>query len=435
MHKHSLTLAWRLAILLSLIAGTQVAKACPFCLAPPETWAEILSGADVVIVAEMVQLRTFDTERRAETEFRIHQVKYPTFEQRRISVLRHHEHQPRGKALQWGFQLNPGQLLTLQKYVTGQSGDLFLIVGRRIVPNETATHSTYEFTQQELTTPIQQVTASTGQTVNSGTSVTATIHSVALSSTEPQRGLSQTTPTDNSLSLDLITWDSPTAVSSAAVAYVLNTPDNAVPAAQRLPYYIPFLESTDAEISGDAWAEFARSQYEDVKAVRQLLPADQLRRWIADPNMSPERLGLYGMMIGLCGRAEDAEYLREQIGVPSDDRAFRYGIEGLMGGVMLLEGVDGLTFLEQTRLTAADCSSDELFAAVQAIQFMWSYEPDRIPQSHLRTSLHALLTNPQLCELVITNLSRWQDWLWRSAQARFCSPLTRRSTPACRCSS
>ena len=428
------------AFALQLVLPVRPTNACPFCLAPPQTWAEILSGADVVIVGEIIQRQTFEAEHRAQSEFLIREVRLPGRMQQQVSLLH-----PAGQsgALRGNTDdsltvlLRPGMTLRLDQYVTGLPGDLFLLVGHRLQPVETAGGSTFEFTQTETASPIRQVSASSeiGDTAvaNPDTSITvadvisinpdefaagaaaeadaATGDDVSIRDTDNQlsRGDRASFQYPGVLVPELMQWDV-SAMSSTAISYILQAPDNALPATMRLPYYVSFLESSDPEIAADAWGEFARSQYEDVKMASKLLSPDRVRQWIADPKMSPERLGLYGMMLGLCGTADDVAFLRMQIGVPSADRPFRYGSEGLMGGLMLLDESGGLAFLEQTRLAASGCSSDELFAAVQAIQFIWSYEPDCIPHDRLRGSLHGLLANPLLRELVITNLARWQDW-------------------------
>ncbi len=109
--------------------------------------------------------------------------------------------------------------------------------------------------------------------------------------------------------------------------------------------------------------------------------------------MSPERLGLYGMMLGLCGQPEDAEFLREQIGDPKPAKEFRFGTEGIMGGYLLLAGEDGLSYLEETRLKPTGVDYTEHFAVMQAVQFIWSYESDVISKPGSRKACITCSTN------------------------------------------
>lgn len=75
----------------------------------------------------------------------------------------------------------------------------------------------------------------------------------------------------------------------------------------------------------------------------------------------------------------------------------------------MLTGEDGVAFLEQTRLKP-DVPTDSVHAAVQALQFVWTYESGLIPQPRLQSSMRRLLSNNDLRILTITNLSRWKDW-------------------------
>ncbi|MEO2014494.1 MAG: hypothetical protein ABGZ53_08975, partial [Fuerstiella sp.] len=178
---------------------------------------------------------------------------------------------------------------------------------------------------------------------------------------------------------------------------------------ERLKYFLPFLETEDPLVAADAWGEFANAGYEDIVANGKSFPAAKLRTWIADRQTSPERLGLYGMMLGLCGSAQDAEFLQQQIGLPTS-KEIRFGVEGLMGGLLLLSGEDGLSFLEESRLKNANASQFDCFAVVQALQFIWAYEPDLMPKQRLRSALYPMLQREDLREIAIRDLARWQDW-------------------------
>jgi hypothetical protein len=47
---------------------------------------------------------------------------------------------------------------------------------------------------------------------------------------------------------------------------------------------------------------------------------------------------------------------------------------------------------------------------MQALRFMWTYEPDRLPKDRLKQSMHLLLERKEMADLVITDLARWKDW-------------------------
>lgn len=205
-----------------------------------------------------------------------------------------------------------------------------------------------------------------------------------------------------------IEWSSPLEVTETSFNYMKQAPSRDANPQARLAYFIKFLEYPDKLVADDAYAEFANAEYKDVVALRPVMPREDLRKWLADPQTIPTRLGLYGMMLGLCGQPEDAEFLKELVIKESDE--FRLGIDGIMGGYLTLAGDDGLKVIDETKLARRDVPFSETFAAMQALRFMWQYGDERISKPRLRQSMRILLGRPNLADLVIVDLARWQDW-------------------------
>lgn len=205
-----------------------------------------------------------------------------------------------------------------------------------------------------------------------------------------------------------VEWGSPLEVSELSFNYMSQAPSPETPPAKRLAYFLKFLEFSDPIVSNDAFAEFANAQYKDVEQLAPLLPRDQIRKWINNPETQATRLGLYGMMIGLCGDESDAALLEKRILVKSDE--FRLGIDGLMGGYLLIKKDKGLDVIDEHKLMDKKIPFSETFAAMQALRFMWSYGTGRIAPDRLRQSMRILLDRPEMADLVIADLARWKDW-------------------------
>jgi hypothetical protein len=77
---------------------------------------------------------------------------------------------------------------------------------------------------------------------------------------------------------------------------------------------------------------------------------------------------------------------------------------------LLLTGADGLDMIDQAKLKAKQPKFSEVYAAMQALRFMWDNGHGRIEKERLRQSLRELLDRPELADLVIADLSRWEDW-------------------------
>ncbi|MBX3443517.1 MAG: hypothetical protein KF774_14010 [Planctomyces sp.] len=205
-----------------------------------------------------------------------------------------------------------------------------------------------------------------------------------------------------------INWSSPMEVTETAYNYVRQAPGKEQPTVKRLSYFLKFLESPDELIARDAYSEFAGAPYQDIAPLADEFSAEKLRGWITNPQTTPTRLGFYGLMLGLCGQAEDAEFLKGEVLKPVD--GYRLGIDGMMAGYLLLTGDEGVAVLEEAKLRDTTVPFSETYAAMQALRFMWQYAGDRIPKPRLRSAMRSLLERPEVADLVITDLGRWEDW-------------------------
>ena len=385
-HRQSSVASAALAVILLLTAIFRNAPACPFCLSPPQTLAEQISRADLVLIAELVRFEVYDQGTRPESTLRIR--KYLRGEDAAAQLDR----------------LSIGQPIIIPSEAAGAPGDLFLMYGT--LPDYSLSESANTFASTS--------TNSEADDANSNGQVTQAV----LKSDAPIEAVIQKA---SFLVPELISWNETLAITTDMVNYLQKLPAQTDPQPTRLAYFLTNLEHRDPLIAIDAWAEFGNASYDDVVAVRELMSPADLRRWIADKDMSPERLGLYGMMLGLSGSPEDARFLLSQMmesepepaisnGQATPTRAFRFGAEGLMGGYLLLTGDEGLKQLEETIALPADVPDTARHAFVQSLQFVWSYESDVISKARIQSSMRLLLQNSSMREIAITNLARWEDW-------------------------
>ena len=157
-------------------------------------------------------------------------------------------------------------------------------------------------------------------------------------------------------------------------------------------------------------AEFDAAEYEDVVAVAGEFDAAQVRGWLTDEDTDPPRLGLYGLLLGQLGDMDDADFLREQILRPTELIIVRLGLEGMICGYLLMMGESGLDVIDDSKLPNTDDPFSETYAAMQALRFVWEHVDGEIPKERLRASMRILLDRPEMADLVITDLARWQDW-------------------------
>jgi hypothetical protein len=209
---------------------------------------------------------------------------------------------------------------------------------------------------------------------------------------------------------DAIRWDRTITLTPAALEYVNALPSSEAPVSERLLHAFTHLESSDTLIANDAFSVVGSAKYEQLVAAREHLDADSLRRWVHDPATLVMRLGVYGMLLGLVGSEQDIPQMHRRIFAVDADRDIRVGIDGVMGGYLLLSGADGLAELERAYLSNPQASQDNVNAVTSALRFMWEYGDGRIAADRLRQSMRLALQHEETLEIAIVDLARWKDW-------------------------
>jgi hypothetical protein len=134
---------------------------------------------------------------------------------------------------------------------------------------------------------------------------------------------------------------------------------------------------------------------------------EQLVQWIQNPDVIPSRRRLYLTMLGVCGNKEQLPLL-EQI-IRSDDRDMKTALDAVVACYLTLAGPDGLPLIEERFLKNPDAEYTDTYAAIMALRFH-GQEEQVIPTARLVKSLEYMLDRPQLADLVIPDLARWEDW-------------------------
>ena len=202
-------------------------------------------------------------------------------------------------------------------------------------------------------------------------------------------------------------WKPPVPVSETSFDYIINAPSTNVTTRKRLEYYVNYLESSDKLVASDAYAEFADAPFEDILFFGKKLPREKVRQWVTSTETPANRLGLYGLLIGLCGNQDDAKVIEAKLQEKTQD--FGLGIDGLMSGYLLLTREKGLAVID-AKLRNKDVPFSETYGAMQAIRFMWQYGEGKIEPERLRQSMRILLERPELADFPINDLVRWKDW-------------------------
>jgi hypothetical protein len=202
-------------------------------------------------------------------------------------------------------------------------------------------------------------------------------------------------------------WSSPLPVSEKAIEYVktiVKLPEDPL---KRIEFYHDFLENSEALLARDAYDEFASAPYDDLKKLKPKLNREKLLEWIDDSSLPPDRKRLYLVLLGICGKADDAKFLETML--RSDEPNKRAGLDAMIACYVTLLGDDGLKLVDELFLANKKSQYADTYAAIMALRFHGT-DGGIISKERVLNSMQLILQRPELADLVIPDLARWEDW-------------------------
>jgi hypothetical protein len=194
---------------------------------------------------------------------------------------------------------------------------------------------------------------------------------------------------------------------AASITYlrrVLALPAN--DARKRLGFFFRHLDDPDPEVSGDAFREFANASEQDILRAGRRYSAEKVRKWLKNPKTPAERLGVYGLLLGACGKARDARLLRKLL----DRKEDRYAkaAKGILAGLMQLNPRAAWTFI----FAVLRDQRKSLDLRLTVLCGLGEYRGDRLRQNrvHLRKAAKLVLADEDLADIAVEYLRRWQMW-------------------------
>jgi len=204
-----------------------------------------------------------------------------------------------------------------------------------------------------------------------------------------------------------IVWTTPLPVNDQAIKYFEDLKGLPAEGADRLAFFQKYLEHQNDMLARDAFDEFARAPYDAVKALAPQMEHDQLVTWIEDIDIPASRRRLYLTMLGTCGSEKDLPWLENML--KSDDRKVKAGLDAMIACYLTLGGEKQLPVIDELFMKNKDAEYADTYAAIMALRFHGN-EDDIIPRDKLVRSFRYMLERPQLADLVIPDLAKWEDW-------------------------
>jgi hypothetical protein len=174
-----------------------------------------------------------------------------------------------------------------------------------------------------------------------------------------------------------------------------------------LRYCFDHLNSAEAEVANDAYAEFMRASSADIgRAAPKLKPA-RLRRWLRDEKTPSRRLSLFALLLGACGERQDADLIRDVF-----DNQLKKGefndLDGFCVGRTLLDPADGWAAVRKL----AERSDDFRLAhaALRSARFFRNEHPGVVAKKDLVAVVGLLFDQDQIADLAVEELRKWRCW-------------------------
>lgn len=206
-------------------------------------------------------------------------------------------------------------------------------------------------------------------------------------------------------------WASPQDLTERSQEYIEQVLKLPEATEKRLSFFVDYLDDEDEMLQNDAYEEFARADYDEVKAIKDEIDRERLVEWIKKGTAPNHIKSLHFTLLSVCGRLEDAKMLEDAL-ISEDDSQLTQMVASMASCYLTLMGVEGLPLIEDRFLRGGvlwDPEYVHTYGAIMAIRFLGE-RGGVIERARLVQSLRLVLQRPQLADLVIRDLARWEDW-------------------------
>lgn len=175
-----------------------------------------------------------------------------------------------------------------------------------------------------------------------------------------------------------------------------------------LAYYFTQLDAKDATVSADAFLEFAKASDADLAKAAKGFDAKKLKSWLVDPMTPADRLGVYAVLLGLCGNAGDLATIHALLDTTPRAERITTNLGGLLAGLTLLETNRGWAKIAEIAVNPK-APFDERLAAIGTIRFFQATRPEA-SRTEIISIYRTLVAQGDLADVAAEDLRRWGWW-------------------------
>lgn len=198
------------------------------------------------------------------------------------------------------------------------------------------------------------------------------------------------------------TWMEPADISESHANYLAGLSSGQTDFVQRTAHLIDSLDTQDPRILADVHEHLKKTPGKQIEQVKDRLDREKLRSWLADP-IAKARPHLYLRLLGHCGNAEDAAFLKARIAGKWKEGYFANELVGYL----ILVGDEGLPFVEQA---AAAKYFPWCPAGIDSLEAAWGVNDKLTRQAVLKVVPQFLDKDPDIAAKAIRMQAVLGDW-------------------------
>lgn len=176
----------------------------------------------------------------------------------------------------------------------------------------------------------------------------------------------------------------------------------------RLAFFFKRLDAREPAVAADAFLELAKTPDAELVKAKAGFDPQTVRKLLTDPATPAERLGVFALLLGLCGSADDARFLAAELDrKPLADRV-RENHGGYLTALALLDPEAGWR-RTTAALTDPARPFDQRLSALGTVRFFQATRPAE-NRDRILACYRAVLSHGDIADLAVEDLRRWKWW-------------------------
>lgn len=192
----------------------------------------------------------------------------------------------------------------------------------------------------------------------------------------------------------------------------------------KIKFFFDHRDSPSTLIADDCFNELGKTSIEDLQLLKPYLQPEKLKDSLRNEKHTTDRKRLDWVLLGICGQATDAAIFDELLDIYYKQRELEsktgvliresIGLDAAISTYITLLGERGLTRVESEFLTNPKSEFSDVFSTLLALRVQGD-DIKKLSQERLAESMALVLQRPEMADLVVSDLARWQQWKYCKA--------------------